>query len=137
VTLYLDTSNLVKLYLDEADSADVQREVAHAHAVVTSVVAYAETRATIARRRRERLMTPAEATAVRRHLDADWPRFVVIPVSEELGRAAGHLADKHGLRGFDAIHLATFEALLSRRDDQEIRFSSADGRLVSAARSLE
>jgi predicted nucleic acid-binding protein len=136
VILYLDTSHLVKLYLDEPDSADVLAEVSRADAVATSVVAYAEARATFARRRRERLMTLAEAASARRRLNADWPRFAVIPVTAELGREAGRLADKHALRGFDAIHLATFEELLGRCEDGEVRFSCADERLVRAARSL-
>ena len=56
-----------------------------AHVVVTSVVAYAEARATFARRRRERLMTTSEMRAAVRQLDADWLRFVAVTVDDELG----------------------------------------------------
>lgn len=136
MTLYLDTSNLVKLYLNEPDSGPIAKLVADADVVVTSVLAYPEARATFARRRRERLLTLAQTTAVVRQFDDDWRRFVVITFGDELALAAGRLADRHGVRGGDAVHLAAFEDLLARCDDADIRFSCADDRLVRAARSL-
>ena len=134
--LYLDTSSLVKLYFDEPDSAVVAAEVRKSRVVATSVVAYAETRATIARRRREHLLGPGAAAAAIRQFDADWTAFLTIEVTEALAKSAGRLADRLGLRGFDAIHLASFEELLSRVDDDDAQFSSADDRLVRAARKL-
>ena len=136
MTLYLDTSSLVKLYIDEPDADDIRDLVERAAVVATSVVAYPEARATFARRRRERLMTPAESAAALRQLDADWLRLLSIPVSEEVARAAGRLADEHGIRGCDAVHLASFEDLIARSDDEDVQFSCADERLVKAARTL-
>jgi hypothetical protein len=136
VILYLDTSRLAKLYFDEPDSGAVATEVRLARLVATSVVAYAEMRATIARRRRERLLGPAAASAVMRQFEADWAALLTVEVTDTLARSAGVLADRLGLRGFDAIHLASFELLLSRIDDDDARFSSADDRLVRAARKL-
>ena len=52
MTVYLDTSSLVKLFLEESGSDQVRALVADATAIATSVVAYAETRAALARRRR-------------------------------------------------------------------------------------
>ena len=136
MTVYLDTSNLVKLYVDEPDAGELQQSVAEADVVATSVLAYAEARAAFARRRREKLMTAAEARSAVKQLDEDWPRFVVIVLGDELGRAAGRLADVHGVRGCDAVHLASFEALVACCDDADVRFSCADDRLSRAARSL-
>jgi len=136
VTVYLDTSSLVKLYVDEPDADDVQQIVGKADVVATSVLAYAEARAAFARRRREKLMTPAESRAAVRQLDADWPRFIVILLADELGQAAGRLADVHGIRGCDAVHLASFENLLAQCEDEDVRFSCADDRLTRAARAL-
>lgn len=136
MTVYLDTSDLVKLYVDESGSVEVQALVDRADVVGTSVIAYAETRATFARRRRERLMTTSEARAAVRQLDADWPRFMVIVCDGDLARSAGRLADAHGIRGADAVHLASFEELVARCDDEELRFSSADDKLTRAARAL-
>ena len=136
MTVYLDTSDLVKLYVDEPHAEAIRALVAQASVVATSVIAFAEARATFARRRWERLMTASETSAAVRQLDADWPRFVAIVADDELGRAAGQLAERHGVRGCDAVHLASFERLLAVSDDEDVRFSSADARLVRAARSL-
>ena len=46
--LYLDTSSLVRLYVDESGSADVRRLVEQAEIVAASVVAYPEARAALA-----------------------------------------------------------------------------------------
>ena len=51
VILYLDTSSLVKIYVAEQGSKDVQALVAQATVVATSRVAYPEMRAAFARRR--------------------------------------------------------------------------------------
>jgi predicted nucleic acid-binding protein len=135
VTLYLDTSDLVKLYLDEDGSAGIRSLVAQADAIVTSAVTYAEVRATFARRRRERLLNAAQYAAAVVQFDRDWSRLASIPLMAELAQSAGRLADRLGLRGFDAIQLASFELLASRSED-ELHFSSADERLVKAAKKL-
>ena len=136
MTLYLDTSSLVKLYVDEPDSAAVVALTRAADVVVTSALAYPEARATFARRRRERLMTPGETKSVVAQFDADWTRFVVITLDDDLAREAGILANTHRLRGADAVHLASFQALLGWTGDEDVHFSAADAKLVRAARAL-
>lgn len=136
MTVYLDTSDLIKLYIREAGSDDIQALVDQADYVVTSVLAYPEVRATLARRRRKRLMTAAELTRVVAQFEADWARLVVLACGEPIAVEAGRLAEVHALRGADAVHLASFAVLAGRCDDQDLRFSSADTRLTTAARSL-
>jgi predicted nucleic acid-binding protein len=136
MTLYLDTSDLVKLYVDEPDAGRVRALVLSADVVVTSALAYPETRATFARRRRERLTTPKEDRACCGQFDEDWRRIVAIVLTDDVARAAGRLAARHSLRGADAVHLASFEYLLGRCDDADVRFSAADDRLVRAARMV-
>ena len=123
------------LCLDEPDADDVQRVVGEADVVATSVLAYAEARAAFARRQREKLMTPAETRTAIRQLDADWSRFV-IQLADEPGRSAGRLADVHGVRGCDAVHIAAYESLLAQCEDEDVRFSCADDRLTRAVRAL-
>ena len=50
--LYLDTSAVVKLYVEESMSSEVVVAVEEAEAVATSLIAYAEARAAFARARR-------------------------------------------------------------------------------------
>ena len=130
--LYLDTSALVKLYVEEAGTAEVVSWVDDATVVATSRVAYAEARAAFARHRREGGFTAGlwrKAVAI---LDDDWSRYAIVEVSDGVVRNAGQLADRHALRGFDAIHLAAALELHRARD--QIRFGCFDERLSLAAR---
>lgn len=136
MTLYLDTSTLVKLYIDEPGSAAIEALVEEATIVATSAIAYVEARATFARRRRERLLTRDELSLVTRRLDADWASFFVVDATDALARSAGALAETHRLRGADAIHLASFEQVLTRSSDDDVQFSCADENLSRAARKL-
>lgn len=131
--LYLDTSNLVKLYVEEPDSADVRRVADRAEIVVSSVVAYPEARAAFARRRRERSLTDAAHRRVKAAFDADWPHLLALDVSTPLASTAGDLAERHRLRGFDAVHLASYLAVAREFPDEEVRFSSSDRTLERAA----
>jgi len=133
--LYLDTSSLVKLYVDEPGSEDVALLLETAEIAATSVLAYPEARAALARRRRERSLSPAAHRAARGALDADWPRVLSLDVAEPLARQAGDLAERHRLRGFDALHLASFLAIAKEFPGEAVRFSSADKALERAART--
>jgi len=134
VILYLDASSLVKLYVEEPGSSDVHRLVEQAEIVGTSVMAYSEARAALARRRRERSLSPAGHRRSRAALDADWPHVLALDVSGALARGAGDLADRHRLRGFDALHLASYLTFAREFPDEDVRFSSADRALERAAR---
>ena len=133
MTLYLDTSSLFKLYVEEAGSDEVRQDLAEAETVATSAVSYAEARAAFARLRRDGQLTPAMLIAVKRDFDADWSRLAIIEATVSLCRAAGELAERHGLRGCDSIHLATFLQLARERQPSETRFSSFDRHLNRAA----
>ena len=130
---YLDTSSLVKLYVEENNSTLVRRLVESAQVVATSVVAYPEARAAFARQRREGGLTAAQHDRVRDDFEQDWPRFLAVDVSEAVYRNAGALAEKHGLRGFDGIHLASYLSLF-REAAWQVQFSAFDEAMNRAAR---
>ena len=105
--------------------------------IATSVVAYAETRATLARLRREHVLTPAALRAATAQFEIDWPAFFAVPVSPAVLDAAGALADRLHLRGFDSIHLASFErVMIGAGGEDDVEFESADARLLQAAKHL-
>jgi uncharacterized protein len=133
VTLYLDTSSLVKLYVAEAGSKDVRAVVDRATIVATSMIAYPETRAALARRRREGALRPAAFTAAKRQFESDWPKYVAVQVTDALCRDAGHLAERFALRGYDSVHLASFLEI-TRAAGADTVFSTFDDRLDAAAR---
>jgi len=132
--LYLDTSSLVKLYVEEPGSADIRRLVEQAEIVTTSVVAYPEARSALARRRRERSLTVTGHRRAKAALEADWPHVLALDVATSVARSAGDLAEQHRLRGFDALHLASCLLVAREFPGEEVRFSSADRKLAAAAR---
>jgi predicted nucleic acid-binding protein len=133
--LYLDTSSLIKLYVEENGSSEIESLVKEASLVCTSVVAYPEARSALARLCREGALTLEEHALTKADLDKDWPRYLVIEVTPAVWRAAGDLAEKHALRGFDSLHLASFLSLAGERLGEPTRFSSFDDRLNGAARA--
>ena len=134
MTLYLDTSSLVKLYVAESDSDRVRAQVDRATVVATSTIAYPEARAALARRRRERALTPAAFAAAKRKLEADWPKYLTVQVTEALCQDAGQLAERFALRGYDSVHLACYLEVAREAGVGEAEFSSFDDRLSNAAR---
>ena len=109
--LYLDTSALVKLYVREAGSDLVRARVRDADRVGTSRVAYPEARAAFSRRRREGALTGAGLRHAVSELDRELGAYVIVELAEPVARHAGELAERHRLRGFNAIHLASALAL--------------------------
>jgi predicted nucleic acid-binding protein len=132
VILYLDTSSLVKLYVEETYSELVRDWAEAAEAVATSRVAYPEALSAFARRRQAGDLTGETFDRVQRAFDSDWPGLVTLPVKE---RPAGTLAVKHLLRGFDAIHLSAAADLVDLLAPDSVVFSSFDARLLAAARA--
>jgi len=131
--LYLDTSSLVKLYAPESESAAVKQLVAAADVTATSRVAYVETRAAFARKRREHSVSLKDYRIIVHDFDHDWESYFIVDVSDVLVKTAGQLAEKHALRGYDAIHLAS-AAIVHSQGDWPVNFSCFDARLSGAAR---
>ena len=135
MTLYLDTSSLVKLYVAEPASDAVRRLVDQATVVATSGIAYPEARAALARRRRERALSPAAHRIATRAFEDDWSRYLAVDVSAAICREAGNLAERYRLRGYDSVHLASYLEIARRAGAAETQFSSFDDRLNRAART--
>ena len=136
MTLYLDTSSLVKIYVPETGVDVVLGLMDHATTVATSVVTYAETRAALARLRRERVLSASTFASAKRDLERDWPAYVTIDVTASVSRLAGDLAERYGLRGYDSLHLASFAETAGRAGVEDARFFSFDQRLTRAARAF-
>ena len=130
---YLDTSSLVKLYSAETGSDVVRALVESSGSVTTSAIAYPEARAALARQRREGRLSSAQLAKCRRSLDDDWPTFVAMEITHAICRAAGDLADRHGFRGFDSVHLACYLDVVNASAPALVTFSSFDERLTRAA----
>lgn len=136
MNLYLDTSSLIKLCVSESGSESVLEAVDEATVVSTSPVAYAETRAALARLRREGAMSASLFAACKHEFEQQWAAYLTVDLTVALCRDAGDLAERYRLRGFDSIHLASFAEVATRGGVQNARFSSFDARLNKAAANL-
>lgn len=126
---YVDTSALVKLFIDdEAGTATMEQLWLASTSVVCCEIGYVEARAALGAAVRARRMTTAGLRGARVELDGLWAQVDVVPVTTVVIRHAADLAETAGLRGYDAIHLAA--ALLVPVDT----FASSDRRLCQAAR---
>ena len=130
--LYLDSSSAVKLYVEEEDSANVERIVEAADRVSSSRIAYAEIRAAMAAAWRAGRLPERPYRGLVQAFDEDWRHYVRVSPSEAVVRLAGNLAEKHGLRGYDAVHLASALSL-KKLTLEDVSFSSRDQDLSNAA----
>jgi predicted nucleic acid-binding protein len=131
--LYLDTSALVKLYVDEPKSEAVKKSVGQADAVATSLLAYAEARAAFARASREGKFAPQVYRRIIGAFEEDWNRYVAVEVTDILVKAAGRLAESRALRGYDALHLASALSLQNQAS-VPVTFMAFDRQLMTAAK---
>lgn len=128
--LYLDTSSLVKLYVNEQHSDLVHHWTRQVDVLCTSRVAYAEAMAALSRRWRQGEVDDVGFQRFRRAFTNEWQDFAVVNVDEV---RAGELAVKHRLRGFDAIHLAAAVEIAGSARSIQLFFSSFDLQLNRAA----
>lgn len=104
--VYLDTSALVKRYVEETGTPEVQTLIQAADVLGTSALARVEMAAALAKAVRVGALTREEAGTALETFLTDWPRLYRLKVTDPLLERASDLAWKEGLRGYDATHLA-------------------------------
>jgi predicted nucleic acid-binding protein len=102
LTLYLDSSALVKRYVKEPGSDSVIEVMGHADAYKMCRIGFVETVRAVAH--------GGEPDDVEK-MESDWTRVDVIEVDRALAEHAAKLAVHHRLRTLDALHLAAALAL--------------------------
>ena len=100
-----------------------------AETVVSSQLVYPEARAAAAAAHRRRRITSTTLRRAVDRIDELCTEFDVIGLDPDLAHSAGDLAEAHGLRGYDAVHLAT---ALSVESDSML-LATWDGDLARAA----
>jgi predicted nucleic acid-binding protein len=106
VILYADTSLLVKHYLTEAGSAQVDAVLTPPTVVGTAVITRAEVSVGLAKATRLGMLTVAEARQSLVEFRSQWPHLLRLRINEAVAKRADELAWDHQLRGYDAVHLA-------------------------------
>ena len=100
--LFLDTSALVKRYVDEEESEEVIRLMAREQEWSASALALPETRITLCHLG----FDDSELERLVESLEADWDRFYTVPVDELCLAEATEIGCTQRLRTPGAIHLA-------------------------------
>jgi predicted nucleic acid-binding protein len=101
MSLYVDSSALLKLYFDEPDSALAEALLTADPTWVTARHTFVEVRRSLAR-----ALGGRELGLARDQFDADWASTNVVEITEEVCRLAGEIAEVTGARTLDALHLA-------------------------------
>lgn len=127
--VYFDASSLLKLFLVEAGSSEVEKIWDQADLLTTSRVTMPEARAALAAGVRSGRMTSADHAIAVRELRRRWGELNVVELDEGVGETAGDQAERHALRALDAVHLAS--ALAGGR---RVIVATWDERLAQAAR---
>ena len=104
--VYLDASALVKRYVSEAGSREVNALIAGASLVGTAAISHAEVSSALAKAVRMRLLSREEAASALQVFSAEWESLIRLQLTEVLISRAATLAWEQGLRGYDFVHLA-------------------------------
>lgn len=129
---YLDTSALIKRFVNEKGSALVQSIVQRSGPIATAKIAYAEIFAGLSRKLREGAILKSQYALACRQFESDWQAYIRIDLRDEILLAARNLIQRHPLRAYDAVHLASALSLRTELD-VELIFAAADRRLLRAA----
>lgn len=123
---------MVKLVIVE-DGSDLAAELWNSpNPVASTILAYPEGRAALAAAQRGGRLTKSEHRRALADFEDLQRDLISIGMDQELGREAGELAENLGLRGYDAVHLATAMEL----GDEDVVMIAWDADLRAAAERL-
>jgi uncharacterized protein len=134
--IYLDTSALIKRFVNEKGAPVVQSIVQRKGTIATAKIAYAEIFAGLTRKFREGNLPKAQYALACRQFERDWQAYIRVELEDDLLLLARDLIQRHPLRGFDAVNLASALTLKISLGEQ-ITFAAADGRLLKTAEAEE
>jgi uncharacterized protein len=133
--VYWDTSALIKLYIQEAGTADVEQLLKQTNLSGTALICHVEIAATLAKLVRLKSLRRKPAQIAFQNFLTDWPTLIQIQINPSLLTQASNFAWVHSLRGYDAIHLAaayTWQNLLG----ESLTFATYDQHLWHTAQKL-
>jgi predicted nucleic acid-binding protein len=126
VTCYVDTSALLKHYVDEPDSDLADELLAGDRELVTGRHTVVEVRRNLAR-----LLSGTALSAIRAAFASDLASFAIVELDAATCELAATIAEQTGARSLDALHLGT-----ARRLGTALTFITFDVRQAQIARTL-
>lgn len=131
---YFDSSSIVKWFFDEPNS-DLARSVKDETDIAfTSVLSYPEVLSAFNRARKENCCYKSDMELITGEFQRVWADFRWIKVNENLIFSTKELIFRHGLRGYDAAHLASALLLYDEGEGSDLFFSCFDRSLNRAAK---
>jgi predicted nucleic acid-binding protein len=131
--IYLDTSALLKRYIQETGSHELNSIWDNYEYSATSLVTKAEMGAALAKVVRHGVVDHSSAQEAWKQFLMDWQGLTLVRVDQKLVNMAADLTWQYPLRGFEAIQLAS---ALSWQDllEEPVTFATFDHRLCEVAR---
>jgi predicted nucleic acid-binding protein len=130
---YLDTSALVKRFVSEAGSSEVQSLLrGRRSGCISHHRLRAEMYSGLTQRHREGVVSQLQYRLACKRFERDWMALVKVELGAEILSSARGLIQRHGLRALDAIHLASALGLQAAANEP-VTFVAADPRLLQAA----
>jgi uncharacterized protein len=127
VTLYVDSSALLKRYVDEADSDAAETMLRSDPSLFTARHTIVEVRRNLAR-----LVSDSDLPAARGAFADDIAAISIIELDAVTCESAAAIAETLGVRTLDALHLAAAQRIAA----PGVSFVTFDVRQAGAARSL-
>jgi predicted nucleic acid-binding protein len=103
---YFDTSALIKLVFSEAGSDFTLQLWIASEPRVSCRLSYVEGCAALAAAHRTGRLTPTQYGLVRSEFLQLFGDLLIIEVTRQIVEEAGSIAERRGLRGYDAVHVA-------------------------------
>lgn len=135
--VYFDSSAFVKLLVDEPGTPSAARLWDTADVIASGAITYPEVRAALAAAHRDGRVRDSDFDRARASWKLAWSSVAIVRPTESVLRHAGDLAERHALRGYDAVHLASALALADTEVivaawDHRLRNGASDGGLMVA-----
>lgn len=130
--VYFDTSAFVPLLIDEPATPACVEIWRTADVMFATRLLHVEVSAALARAERVERIGSDAAAAARRQLDILWSDLSIVELDDRLMREGSEVAQKHSLRGYDAVHCAAASLVAG----PQLIAASGDAALLSAWRSL-
>jgi uncharacterized protein len=132
--VYLDASALVKLFIMEDGTREVENLIATADIVGTLILSRAEVSAALCKAVRMKAIPMKQALDAIKLFRTRWPSLFRLGIDGITVERADQLAWDHQLRGYDAIHLAS-SLLWQESLAQSVTMSTFDKNLWIAAKN--
>lgn len=129
MNIFIDTSALIKRYVNEIGSDTIDSLLSKTDIIYVSIITEIESFSTLRRLLYDKQITKREFLQLSKEIEKDFQFFTIIDFDESVIFLAKSLIMKHGLKTLDSIQLSS--AILIK--DSIDYFVCCDNRLVTAA----